>query len=633
MMATRTPRTAPLRTTPLRIGCAAGFWGDSEAGAAQLVRHGDIDVLVFDCLAEITMALLARARAKDPAAGYTPDFVRSIAALGPEIRERGIKVLSNAGGMNPRACASALRQALAAQGVALKIAVVEGDDLSAQADELRAAGTVEMASGAALPPRLLSINAYLGAQPLAAALAAGADIVITGRVVDSAVTLAPLVHAFGWAWDDWDRLALGSLAGHVIECGTQCTGGLFTDWEQVPGWDDMGFPIVECAADGRSFVVTKPPGTGGLVTPATVAEQVLYEIGDPRDYRLPDVRCDFSQLSLQADGPDRVRVGGAIGRTAPGTLKVCATHADGWRLLGTLMVGGADAARKAQRVGEAILARSVRLLGERGIAPFSETSLEVLGAEATYGPHSRARAAREVVLKIAARHADKAALELLARELAPSATAMAQGITGFATGRPSPSPVVRLFSCLVDRRRVRAQVSLDDLALPFDDASEALGDVDLPPLPVAAAPAFGGARTRVPLLRVAHGRSGDKGDTANIGIVARSDAAWAWLRQALTADVVAAYMAHVTRGKVTRHELPGLRALNFTLEQALGGGGVASLRYDPQGKAFAQMLLDLELDVPDDVLSSCRRAAPRQLDPLGGRTGQGPVLGANGSAP
>jgi len=589
---------------PLRIGCAAGFWGDTDAGAAQLVRHGGIDVLVFDCLAEITMALLARAKAKDPAAGYTPDFVRTIAALGPEIRDRGIKVLSNAGGVNPRACAAALRQALAAQGVDLKIAVVEGDDLSAQADALRAAGTVEMASGAPMPPRLLSINAYLGAQPLVAALAAGADIVITGRVVDSAVTLAPLVHAFGWAWDDWDRLALGSLAGHVIECGTQCTGGLFTDWQQVPGWDDMGFPIVECAPDGRSFVVTKPPGTGGLVSPATVAEQVLYEIADPRDYRLPDVRCDFSDVQLVADGPERVRVSGAIGRPAPATLKVCATYGDGWRLLGTLMIGGADAARKAQRVGEAILARCVRLLGERGTAPFSETSLEVLGSEATYGPHSRASAAREVVLKIAARHADKAALELLARELAPSATAMAQGITGFAAGRPSPSPVLRLFSCLVDRRLVRAQVLLDDMALPFDETSHGLAEVALPSAPPCDAPAFGTARKRVPLLRIAHGRSGDKGDTANIGIVARSDAAWAWLLQALTANVVADYMAHVAHGKVTRYELPGLRALNFTLQQALGGGGVASLRYDPQGKAFAQMLLDLELDVPDDVLSS-----------------------------
>ena len=596
--------SSAVRSKPLRIGCAGGFWGDTEAGAAQLVRHGAIDVLVFDCLAEITMSLLARARAKDPSAGYTPDFVRTVAALGPEIRERGIRVISNAGGVNPQACADALRQALAAQGVVLRIAVVDGDDLSEQADALRAEGTREMFSGASMPARLLSINAYLGAAPIAAALQAGADIVITGRVVDSAVTLAPLVHAFGWRWDDWDRLAMGSLAGHVIECGTQCTGGLFTDWESVPGWDDMGFPIVECAADGRSFVVTKPPGTGGLVTPPTVAEQVLYEIADPRDYRLPDVCCDFSQVQLVADGPDRVRVSGARGRPAPATLKVSATHADGWRLLGTLMIGGADAARKAQRVGEAILSRCTRLLAERGTGPFVETSLEVLGAEATYGPHSRAGAAREVVLKIAARHADKAALELLARELAPSATSMAQGITGFAAGRPSPSPVVRLFSCLVDRKRVPPRVRLDGEPVLFDDVAAIAREAPIPDVPAATPHVFTGPLQRVPLLRIAHGRSGDKGDSANVGVIARSDAAWAWLQRHLTAEVVAAYFAHVAQGPVTRYELPGLRALNFVLQQALGGGGVASLRYDPQGKAFAQMLLDLAVDVPADVLSA-----------------------------
>ena len=369
-------------------------------------------MLVFDYLAEITMALLARARAKDPAAGYTPDFVRTVAALGPEIRDRGIRVLSNAGGMNPRACADALRQALQAQGVDLKIAVIEGDDLSAQADVLRAEGTTEMFSGAAMPAKLLSINAYLGAQPLVAALAAGADIVITGRVVDSAPSpwhrwctpsAGPGTTGTGWrsaAWPATSSNAARSAPAACSPTGNRCRAG--TTW---------AFLSLTARPTGRSFVVTKPLGTGGLVSPATVAEQVLYEIGDPRDYRLPDVRCDFSQVQLVADGHDRLRVSHALGRPAPTTLKCSATFADGWRAAGHLDDRRlADAARKAQRVGEAILARCTRLLGERGMAPFAETSLEVLGAEATYGPHSRARAAREVVLKIAARHADKAAL-------------------------------------------------------------------------------------------------------------------------------------------------------------------------------------------------------------------------------
>ena len=591
------------RTRPLRIGCATGFWGDSEAGAAQLVRHGSIDYLVFDFLAEITMSLLARARAKSADAGYAPDFVRIVAALAGELKSRGIKVVSNGGGVNPAACAQALAKQLQALGVDLKVAVVEGDDLSARADEFRAGDVREMFSGAAMPAQLLSVNAYLGAQPIAAALDAGADIVITGRVVDSAVTLGPLVHEFGWSWSDWDKLAMGSLAGHVIECGVQATGGLFTDWERVPGWDDMGFPVAECNASGDSFVLTKPDNTGGLVEPACVAEQVIYEIGDPAAYLLPDVVCDFRNVKLQQDGLHRVRVSGARGRPAPSSYKVSATYGEGWRLFTTLMIGGSDAARKAQRVGEAILQRTRRMFSERGWADYSETSLEVLGAESTYGPHARTGATREVILKIAARHASRDALELLAREIAPSATAMAQGITGFAAGRPSASPVVRLFSFLTDRTLVKALISVDGAALPFEESfsAAATGRSDEPAATIVTLPRQGEWLT-VPLLRVAHGRSGDKGDMANIGIIARSDALYAVLAQNLTAPMVGEYLAHVAKGKVTRYSLPGFNAFNFTLDNALGGGGMASLRYDPQGKALAQMLLDIPVRVPAALL-------------------------------
>jgi hypothetical protein len=497
--------------------------------------------------------------------------------------------------------------------VALRIAVVEGDDLSGRADALRAAGTREMFSGAPMPAQLLSLNVYLGAQPIAAALDAGADIVITGRVVDSAVTLGPLVHEFGWGWQDWDRLSIGSLAGHLIECGVQGTGGLFTDWERVPGWEDMGFPIVECEPDGRSFVLTKPAGTGGLIEPASVAEQLVYEIGDPRAYLLPDVSCDFSEVTLVQDGPDRVRVAGARGAPAPSTLKASATYADGWRLMGTLMIGGPAAARKAQRVGEAILSRCRRLILARGLGDFDETSLEVLGAESTYGPHARTTESREVILKLAARHANRVALDLLAREIAPSATSMAQGITGFAGGRPSPSPVVRLFSLRIDRAEVDVRISLDGEALPFEAARSTQPQVDAQSSrqpaatptessgSAASAQPMGATQT-VPLMRIAYARSGDKGDMSNIGVIARSPAAYAVMARVLDAETVATYFLHLCRGKVTRYALPGCHAFNFTLEAALGGGGVASLRYDPQGKAFAQMLLDLPVEVPLDVL-------------------------------
>lgn len=590
----------------MRIGCASGFWGDSEAGAAQLVTTGRIDYLVFDYLAEITMSLLARARAKSPDTGYAPDFVKVIAQLAPQIQAQGIKVVSNAGGVNPQACAAALGAKLQALGMPMHIAVVEGDDLSDQADALRAEGVREMFGGEPMPRSLLSVNAYLGAQPIAAALDAGAQIVITGRAVDSAVTLGPLVHEFGWSWTDWDKLATGSLAGHIIECGTQCTGGVFTDWERVPGWDNMGFPIAECDASGQSVVITKPPGTGGLIIPATVAEQIVYEIGDPTQYLLPDVTCDFSQVVLSQDGEDRVRVAGARGFLAPSNYKVCATYNDGWRLLGTLMIGGHQAVPKARRVGQSILQRCERLMAERDWAVFTETSLEVLGAESTYGPRARLETSREVVLKIAAKHPQREALELLAREIVPSATAMAQGITGFAAGRPSPSPVVRLFSFLIEQLRVKPHVWLDGSELPFAQVPVLGGQAHTAQAPRAddATAVATGPTVRVPLLRIAHGRSGDKGDKSNIGIIARSPAAFSLLQQVLSAEVVKDYFAHIVEGEVRRYILPGVHALNFVMEHALGGGGVASLRYDPQGKAFAQMLLDLEVDVPKAVLES-----------------------------
>jgi len=302
----------------VRIGSCSGFWGDSLDGARQLVDSGGIDYLVGDYLAEITMSLLVRARLKDPALGYTPDFIEAVAPLLPEIARKGIRVVVNAGGLNPAGCAAALAQAASAAGVELRIAVVEGDDLMPEVDAIRARAPVEMFSGAAFPARAVSMNAYLGARPIAAALGAGAQVVITGRCVDSALALGPLLHEFGWSAADHDLLSAGSLAGHLIECGVQGTGGLFTDWDQVPGWADMGFPIAECRADG-SFVIAKPEGTGGLVTPASVCEQMLYEIGDPGAYLLPDVTCDWTQVRFAQSGVDRVTVTGARGR-APTSL-------------------------------------------------------------------------------------------------------------------------------------------------------------------------------------------------------------------------------------------------------------------------------------------------------------------------
>ncbi|MCC7182569.1 MAG: DUF1446 domain-containing protein [Rhodocyclaceae bacterium] len=586
----------------LRIGCASGFWGDTELAAAQLVCHGDIHYLVFDYLAEITMSLLIRARMKDPKQGYAPDFVASMKPLLKELKARGIKVISNAGGVNPSACREALAAAAAAEGVDLKIAAVNGDDLMPQVEALRAAGVTEMFSGAAFPTQIMSANAYLGAQPIAAALAAGADIVVTGRCVDSAVALAPLIHHFGWQATDYNRLAQGSLAGHLIECGPQTTGGNYTDWDKVPGWDNMGFPIAECRSDG-SFILTKPEGTGGLVCPSSVGEQMLYEIGDPRAYILPDVICDLTQVTLTQDGPDRVLVQGARGRPPTDVCKVSVTYMDGFRALSVFMIGGIDAAQKAERSGTALLTRCRRIFAERGWGDFTEVSVEVLGAEATYGPHARA-VTREVLLKIGVRHTSKAALEFFAREVAPSALASAPAITGFFGGRPKVQPVIRLFSCVWPKERILVSVEVGGTPVPcapmtgqpFDAAS-------LPGVggPLPAADAFARGRRTVPLVRLAWGRSGDKGDAANIGIIARRAEYLPYIRAALTEQAVADYFAHAVKGPVLRYDLPGILALNFLMHEALGGGGIASVRIDPQAKAFAQMLLDFPVPVPADL--------------------------------
>lgn len=583
----------------IRIGCGTGFWGDSPEGPRQLVRQGGIDYLVLDYLAEITMSILARMKAKNPALGYATDFVSLVMRpLAREIADKRIRVVTNAGGVNPEACREALLAAFKEVGVDLKVAIVTGDDLSGEAERLRIAGVTEMFSGAPFPDRTASINAYLGAFPIAAALAAGADVVVTGRCVDSAVVLGPLIHEFGWTAEDYDRLSAGSLAGHILECGAQATGGIVTDWRDVAGdWADMGFPFADCRADG-SFEVGKPEGTGGRISPATIAEQVVYEVGDPAAYMLPDVTCDWSQVKLEASGPDRVRVSGARGRAPSASYKVSATYPDGYRCTTTMMIVGNDAAERAEAVAKAILARCGRLIREAGFPGFAETSVETLGAEASYGAQSRARATREVVLKIGVRHPSKEALLIFAREIYPAATAMAQSLTGFAGGRPEPQPVIRLFSFLIDKAELHPTVSLGETSLTVP-AHIPAATTNVPSPVAAYIPEIAtGETANVPLVALAFGRSGDKGDIANIGVIARDAAFLPWLRRALTPEAVGQHFAHHVDGKVERFDWPGLHGFNLVMRRALGGGGIASLRHDPQGKAMAQVLMSLPVPVP-----------------------------------
>lgn len=596
----------------VRIGGAGGFLGDSSVAAPQLLDGGGLDYMILDYLAEATMSALGRLKASRPDRGYAGDFTEwiwkdNLRAL----KAQGVKLVTNAGGLNPRACRARMEELAEAAGLRFKIAIVEGDDLMARRDELAASGLQEMFTGASFPDprRVFSANAYFGGRPIACALEAGAEIVITGRVVDSALALGPLMHEFGWADGDHDRLSAGSLAGHVIECGAQATGGLFTDWQDVPDWAHIGYPVIECHEDG-SFVVTKPPGTGGLVSPAAVAEQILYELGDPQAYALPEMVCDFSGVTVEAVGPDRVRVAGAKGYPPSGLYKLCVTFEDGHRFIGAMPVVGRDAARKAERQAEAVLERFEDMLRQRNLPPPRDRRIELLGAEASYGAQARiaARATREIVARIGVEHESAAALRLLAREFASPTTSMSVGSTGWFGGEPTITPVARVFSVLVPREEVPAIVSLGDVRIeiraepppiPFDPALVARPGQPEPPEPA-------GELRLVPLIELAWARSGDKGDAFNIGVIARRPEYLPWIRRALSLERVRDFFAHEFEGatapEVRRYELPGLAALNLHCLQALGGGQFSSLRLDPLAKGKAQQLLDIEVEIPARLL-------------------------------
>ena len=596
----------------VRIGGAGGFLGDSSVAAPQLLKGGKLDYMILDYLAEATMSALGQLKAARPDQGFARDFTDWVWKDNlQELKAQGVKIVTNAGGLNPQACRARMEELAAAAGLTFKIAVVEGDDLMDRLGDLAARGLTEMFTDAAFPDpaRVFTANAYFGGRPIAEALAAGADMVITGRVVDSALALGPLMHEFGWTDDDHDRLSAGSLAGHVIECGAQATGGLFTDWEEVPDWAHIGYPVIECQADG-SFVVTKPPGTGGLVSPAAVAEQILYEVGDPQGYALPDVVCDFTQVRVEALGPDRVRVTGARGYPASGAYKVCITFEDGYRFIGAMPVVGRDAARKAQRQAEALLERLGDMLRDRNLPPLRDSRIELLGAESSYGAQARpeAMAVREVVARVGAEHESAEALALLAREFASPTTSMSVGSTGWFGGAPTITPVARVYSVLLPRAEVPATVSVGDRtftveapppARPFDPAM-----VVRPPAPAAPADE---AVVQVPLIDVAWARSGDKGDAFNIGVIARRPDYLPWIRKALSPQAVKAFFAHEFEGakapQVIAYDLPGLQALNLHCIQALGGGQFSSLRLDPLAKGKAQQLLDIPIPIPARLLA------------------------------
>ncbi len=583
----------------IRIGAATAFFNDSRMGIAQLLAKGErLDYIIFDFLAKSVMGGLGRGMATGTGPGFASDFVEGyIAPHLPTLLERRTRIVANAGGLNPSACAGAIRAAAEKAGLKVRVGVVEGDNLTAQATALVDSATSDMFDGSSVlekvqaADRLNSLVAYTGAFPIAAALVAGADIVVTGRAVDSALALGALIHEFGWGADDFDLLAAGTLAGHLLECSAQVTGGTFTDWRDVPDWAGIGMPIGECRADG-GLVITKPDGTGGLVSIGTVSEQLLYEVSDPQRYYVADVICDFTEVKLATVGPNRVDVTGARGLGRTDTYKASLTYDAGWRASATLPIIGLEAAAKARRTGEELFTRASTMLRASQLPPFDRTRCDVFGGEGS--------GSATAICRIVADHPDQEGAQLLVREQGSAISHMSVGTSlGLAS---SVRPVQRITGFLIPKSAVSQQVTIDGQPVPFavpTEARAAAGEIIAPPVPAPAQDAE--AALTVPLIRLAWARSGDKGNLFNVAVIAREAAFLPYIAAALTPQSVGEHYGRVLGQDgalgVEQFSVPGLSALNFVVMNSMEGGVLASTWIDPVAKGMAQLLLDYPVPV------------------------------------
>jgi len=448
----------------IRIASGQGFWGDWLEAPVNQVRLGPIDYLSMDYLAEITMSIMMKQKRRDPESGYAKDFVELLERILPDIVEKKIKVLANAGGVNPRACAKAVQAVAEKLGLQdqVKIAIVDGDDIADSIDEFVSQGHSlnDMETGepiTKIADQIQSANVYFGAEPIVEALQAGADIVITGRVTDTGLALAPMIHEFGWSFEDWDKMAAGTIAGHIIECGAQASGGnCSVDWQSIPDLATVGFPIIEASEDG-SFVVTKHPGTGGRVDIRTVKEQLLYEMGDPKDYITPDVIADFTSIQLEDQGNDRVSVCGVTGSPKTDMYKVSISYLNGYKAVGTLVYTWPDAYKKAIAAGEILKTRLKNLELE-----FDEILTEIVGVNSCHGALTDRDDPEipEVTFRIAVRGQDKAAVERFTREITPLILTGPPSVTGFAGGRPRTQEIVAYWPALMPKKLVKPRVEI-----------------------------------------------------------------------------------------------------------------------------------------------------------------------------
>jgi Acyclic terpene utilisation family protein AtuA len=597
----------------VRIGAATAFFNDSRMGIEQLLEKANkLDYIIFDFLAESVLGGLGRAVANGSAPGFATDFVAEY--IGPHLRtllERGVRVVANAGGLNPTGCSQLLRKEAEALGLRPRIGVVQGDNLTARLSEFVDQTTYDMFDQSSVArqienaDRVNSLVAYTGAFPIAAALAAGADIVITGRAVDSALTLGALIHEFGWGPDDFDVLAAGTLAGHLLECTAQVTGGTFTDWRDVPDWAGIGMPVGECAPSGQ-LVITKPEGTGGLVSIGTVAEQLLYEVSDPQRYIVPDVIADFTQVTLRQVGTNRVEVTGARGSGRTATFKASLTYDAGWRATALLPVIGLEAEAKARRVGEEIFHRTSALLRKAQLPPFTTQRCDIIGGRnGDSGP---------VICRLLVDHLDRVGAEWLVREQASAISHMSVGISlGLGS---SVRPVQRIASFLIPKSAVSLHVTLDSANVAFSPAIEARDDrIDTAAATLPATPDDANSNETVPLIRLAWARSGDKGNLFNVAVIARQPRFLPYIAAALTPEKVGVHYGHLLADgrplPVERFFAPGVFALNFVVGNSMEGGVLACTTLDPVAKGMAQLLLSWPIPVTAEMRRQLSEAANR----------------------
>ena len=596
----------------ISIGNAGGYWGDDPNALERQVFGGRLDYISMDFLAEITMSILQKQRSSDPDAGYARDFLPMLKKVLPKLLADGTTIITNAGGVNPQACAEAITKLANELGLNPKIAIVYGDDILPELDSLQKSGIKfdNMEDGTAFAPiasRIQAANIYFGAAPVVEALKWKPNIIITGRVTDTGITIAPMIHEFGWSLHDWNRLAHGIVAGHIIECGSQSTGGNFTDWEKVESFDNIGYPIVEVSEDG-SFIVTKHKISGGLVSVDTVREQLFYEMGSPTAYTTPDVVADFSSIKLEQAGPNRVRVFGIRGFEPTPLYKVSMAYEDGYKATGSIMISGPNARKKAEAFA--------RIFWNRLAGPFEETLTEYVGHDACHRSLVHQADGNEILLRLGARALDDKGLRLFGKTIPALILSGPPGVAVIG-GVPKPTKVMSYWPALMPKTAVEPKIALYERGRIIEEKQVSTtptgqfqpNELDAqvatkPSLSIEAAIKDHAQAGSQILRNIALARSGDKGDTANIGVLARSQAAYDFLDKYLTAQRVKNWFQELCTGKVTRYSLPGMQGFNFLLEEALGGGGTRTLRIDAQGKTFAQALLAQKVQIPADVLNA-----------------------------